>query len=340
MSARTVPVTPTSSKIDTQRERRVRRGEVLASGLLFVLACIRILRFVSGSASAASPRWSTALSFFMFLALSYFGLSIRAVRMKLRSLMRSSKAAVFLGPGALLAAALACVYVEGLPLEPRAVPYAVYLFVPAVILFREPGTSCPSSIQILTATAALWLPIEFHLLPSLPLPPPDGYDAFRLVSVVAAFFLFLVARPIGSIGYTFLLERRDFARACLALAVYAIVAAPLGLFSHFLKWNPQVTADNLLLLPVTIYLLTAVPEEFLFRGVIQNLLMRLLGPRAALLLASVVFGLAHLPDLRYVVLATFAGVAYGWVYARTGKVTASALTHAGVDWIWLLLLRW
>jgi hypothetical protein len=109
MSAKTAPVTPTSSTIDAQRERRVRRGEVLAAGLLFVLACIQILRFLSGSASAASPRLSTALSFFIFLALSYFGLSIRAVRMKLRSLTRRSNAAVFLGPGALLAAALACV---------------------------------------------------------------------------------------------------------------------------------------------------------------------------------------------------------------------------------------
>ena len=32
-----------------------------------------------------------------------------------------------------------------------------------VILFYEPSTSCPSSIENLTATAALWVPIEFHL---------------------------------------------------------------------------------------------------------------------------------------------------------------------------------
>jgi len=42
-----------------------------------------------------------------------------------------------------------------------------------------------------------------------------------------------------------------------------------------------------------------------------------------LAIGSVIFGLSHLPDPRYAVLATIAGVAYGWVYLRTGKVTAS-----------------
>ena len=55
--------------------------------------------------------------------------------------------------------------------------------------------------------------------------------------------------------------------------------------------------------------------------------------------SSIIFGLAHLPDLRYVVLATLAGVAYGWVYLATRRITASAVTHALVDWIWLLLFR-
>jgi len=55
--------------------------------------------------------------------------------------------------------------------------------------------------------------------------------------------------------------------------------------------------------------------------------------------ASVVFGLAHFPDPRYMLLAAFAGLAYGWVYERTGKITASAITHALVDAVWVVLLR-
>ena len=56
--------------------------------------------------------------------------------------------------------------------------------------------------------------------------------------------------------------------------------------------------------------------------------------------SAVIFGLAHLPDIRYALLATLAGLAYGWVYARTGRITASALTHTGVNWIWGLLLSY
>ena len=41
---------------------------------------------------------------------------------------------------------------------------------------------------------------------------------------------------------------------------------------------------------------------------------------------------AHpLYDWRYVTIATVAGIAYGIVYNRTGKVTAAAITHSLVD---------
>lgn len=59
--------------------------------------------------------------------------------------------------------------------------------------------------------------------------------------------------------------------------------------------------------------------------------------------ASTIFGLAHLnntsagfsiPNWAYALMATMAGVAYGWVWVRTSKVTASALTHMLVNLIW------
>jgi len=91
--------------------------------------------------------------------------------------------------------------------------------------------------------------------------------------------------------------------------------------------------------PEHIYLMTAVPEELLFRGIIQNACVQWIGRRRGLVAASIVFGLAHLPDFRYVFLATLAGAAYGWVYGRTERITASAITHAGVDWIWRVAFR-
>jgi len=58
----------------------------------------------------------------------------------------------------------------------------------------------------------------------------------------------------------------------------------------------------------------------------------------------VVFGLLHLlkhpthPNWGYGLLATAAGLAYGWVYQRTGKLSAAAVTHGAVDWIWSMFL--
>ena len=92
------------------------------------------------------------------------------------------------------------------------------------------------------------------------------------------------------------------------------------------------------------------PEELLFRGMIQEGFTRITNSRFAWIVASVIFGVAHvfkptglLPEQRhellglnwrYGLLATVAGLGYGWVYRRTGKVSAAALTHGLVDWLW------
>ena len=87
-------------------------------------------------------------------------------------------------------------------------------------------------------------------------------------------------------------------------------------------------------------LFIAVPEELLFRGIIQNLLEKEIGrPGLALGVAAVIFGAAHLnngpsPDWRYFLLATLAGMVYGRAYARTRNLMAPALVHTLVDVAW------
>ena len=227
--------------------------------------------------------------------------------------------------------------VVGLPIGPRAAAFGAYLTIPAVLVCAG-GAGPPNLVRVLAAAIILWLPIEFSLLPPLRLPPPDGLRAAPFAALAAGLYLFLVACPLDRIGYTFQLSRRDFRVALIATAAFAMVGVPIGLATGFLEWNPRPDAVRLAVAPIAIYLATGVPEEFLFRGLIQNALERAIG-RAALPIASIIFGLAHLPDVRYVLLATLAGVAYGWVYLATRRITASAVTHALVDWIWVLLLR-
>lgn len=82
---------------------------------------------------------------------------------------------------------------------------------------------------------------------------------------------------------------------------------------------------------------TCLPEEALFRGFIQNQLERLFaglqyGGVLAIAIASLVFGLEHYAGgLTYVLLATVAGMGYGWVYQKTGRIESSILVHFSVN---------
>jgi membrane protease YdiL (CAAX protease family) len=272
---------------------------------------------------------------FAFLTGVTMALSVTACRERLRT--RSPVLNMLAAPLTITAAIAVCCGLIGLPVLPRAAAFAAYLTLPAVLVCAG-CAGAPGLGRVLAAAVILWLPIEFDLLPQLRLPPPDGLRAAPFAALAAGLYLFLVACPLDRIGYTFQLTRRDLRLAVIATAVFAIVGVPIGLATEFLQWNPRLDVVRVVLAPLAIYLATGVPEEFLFRGLIQNALERAIG-RAALPIASIIFGLAHLPDLRYVVLATLAGLAYGWVYQATRRITASAVTHALVDWIWVLLLR-
>jgi membrane protease YdiL (CAAX protease family) len=306
----------------------------------------------NAAAHASGHAWwffVPAVALFTLLAALYFGLAVARVRLRLARLLSSAIGPLVPPAVMLVAVALYC-QVSGLSLpspffvgrgaETRSVDglaiYAAYLFLPVLVALPRARAPFPA----LLAAAALWLPLQFRLLPPVLLPATaDGSDVSRLLGLVNGLCLFLVTRPIAGVGFTFTLSAGDARRACRAFAIFAAVALPLGFATRFLAWHPDVTAVTLLALPLGIYLSTAIPEEFLFRGVVQNACTRVVEPRAALAISSVVFGLAHLPDWRYALLATFAGVAYGWVYSKTRKITASAITHTAVDWVWVLLLR-
>ena len=277
------------------------------------------------------------MALFAILTATTLALSVSRWREWFRSADWPLPLQVLAGPAAITALIAMYSAVAGGPVARRAAAYGIYLAAAAAIVAGR-ARSSPSPVQVLAAAILLWLPIEFDLLPSIRLPEPNGFRATPLIALTCGLFLFLVARPLARIGYTFRLSRRDWTLATLATLAFAVAGIPIGLATGFLAWQPRLDWVTIAVAPVAIYLATAVPEEFLFRGLIQNALEQLCG-RAGLPLASIIFGLAHLPDRRYALLATLAGFAYGWVYSRTRRITAAAITHALVDWIWVLLLR-
>jgi uncharacterized protein len=117
----------------------------------------------------------------------------------------------------------------------------------------------------------------------------------------------------------------------LLISILMLFALAIGQVRLDLKWPdlfPIWASANLLF--------TCAAEEALFRGVIQRQLQgesaSLSGVSlrgiAGLAVAAIVFGAAHFAGGWWsVVLATIAGIGYGWVYWRTRRIEASILAH-------------
>jgi uncharacterized protein len=122
--------------------------------------------------------------------------------------------------------------------------------------------------------------------------------------------------------------------------VTAVVVALIGALIRTPTTPNRITElleDPKSLLLVAIFGLTLAPlaEELGFRGFLQPLLVRSLGPAPGVLAAAVPFGLLHFPEYgnswRHALLITLAGAAFGWMRYRTGSTKASTLMHASYN---------
>ncbi len=194
------------------------------------------------------------------------------------------------------------------------------------------------------AMLALAYPVASHWLEGIWIWPQDLYIFRPLFCVCAGGYAFLVVRNLEGVGYRLLLRWRDVTEAVLNFVAFALLGIPLGMALGFI--HPHLGHVSIFLFAlrfIGIYLTVAIPEELLFRGILQNLLTKTIhkGPRGrySLILASVIFGLSHLhhapvPNWRYAIMATLAGLFYGNVFNVRGRTSASAATHALVDTVW------
>jgi membrane protease YdiL (CAAX protease family) len=232
--------------------------------------------------------------------------------------------------------------------------YALYAGVPGALIasIRAAGADpLEAPLRLTAAILVLWLPVDFGVLPRFAVPAgaARSLDLMRLIALDVGLVLFVAAAPVRDLGFRFRLDRTDARAALEGLAAFGVVGIPLALAIGFIRygWRPFDPLEWALVV-LNVYFFVGVPEELLFRGLLQNLLEKRwrgrggrIGPLAV---ASVIFGAAHLnngpaPNVRYAILAALAGLAYGWVWRRTRKITASALTHGAVDWIWVVAFR-
>jgi membrane protease YdiL (CAAX protease family) len=247
-------------------------------------------------------------------------------------------------PAALWALYLVYSWGMGIASATAATTMAVYLNMPFAVLGLWPAAE---PLVILW----IWLPLEFGIIRELLIvraPGGDLHYAFaQLLAIDAGIIAFLVWNRTPGAGYRFEWDGRIVRAGIINFIWFATIAIPIGFAIQFIRYS--FTPSKLTVAAPAfagIFLLTALPEEFLFRGLIQNWIERRTGRRwLSLIIASVIFGAAHLnnglpvPNYRYFLMATIAGIFYGRAWRTTGSLMASSSTHALVDTVWTVMFR-
>jgi uncharacterized protein len=230
--------------------------------------------------------------------------------------------------------------------------FVMFLAIPigasALYEFLPPGGAHPSTPKIcwqdVVVLAVVGLPIEFNWFYAAF--PHAGLNSLpKLLMVDVALYAFLVARPLENVGYDFRLRNRDLRIGLRELVFFAPIVIFLGVALHFITPHgglPRASAAASALL-ITFFFV-AIPEEFFFRGLLQNMLEARVGRGRSLMIAAVIFGLSHFNkpgpfNWRYVLLATIAGIFYGRAWRDRRRLLASTITHTLVDVLWVLWFR-
>jgi membrane protease YdiL (CAAX protease family) len=192
---------------------------------------------------------------------------------------------------------------------------------------------------------------------------PSRYAWVPVCLLVAA--LVLIAWSTGATRADLGLEPADMpagvrygAGAAGIILLVLIVAAVIPAANGFLHDSrAQISGGRLLYeLAVPILLLTAVPEEFAFRGVLLGSAVRLWGPWRASLITSALFGLWHIAPtlhtmsgnaevanasaslagqvlvvLGSVAITFLAGLAFCWLRLRSGSLIAPVIAHVATN---------
>lgn len=252
-------------------------------------------------------------------------------------------ALIFLAALALSAIFCAIAAAVGAWNAPLALLILMYTMLPAACAFlirrAKPPVWADFAIILL-----LWLPLEFSIGERWTPKAAQGllHMAAYGVSVTLGLLIFLVSRRLPGMKYNLPRRWRDGANLAIGFALAAAILIPLGRAIGFLDaghWPRRWASVGFQYL--VILWATALPEEILFRGLIQNSLMQRWGAKTStLLVAALIFGCAHLdngpgplPNWRYMIVATVAGVLYGKVFEKSSSVFASAGLHALVNTI-------
>jgi membrane protease YdiL (CAAX protease family) len=159
----------------------------------------------------------------------------------------------------------------------------------------------------------------------------------------------LIVRGVEGTGFGFIPNRREWRIGALHYVCFIPFGTALALLSGFARFRiPDAPWWQVMLVAAGTFLgmlwVVALGEEFFFRGLLQQWLSKWLGSSVAgLLIASVLFGLVHLPfrafpNWRFAAIAAVAGLFYGNAFRKAGGIRASMVAHALVNTTWRVFL--
>ena len=208
--------------------------------------------------------------------------------------------------------------------------------------------------------AVLWISLEYGGIGQIYLPPVHTYVSLTMLfGLLLLLYIYLVKLDFP-IGYDFRLNNKEWTTALLNFMILFLLLAVIGGQIGFVQiTNRLPTFNEITIKLVSVAFFIALPQEILFRGVLYTLIEKKLEKRKynvlwALVISSVIYGLAHINNIyapvaglsvagidlsvpwAMMLLSTLAGFFYGWVYIRTRKVTASALTHLLINMSWFI----
>jgi CAAX protease family protein len=226
----------------------------------------------------------------------------------------------------------------------------VYATVPALLLASSAGKS-PGTWQDYAAAIFIWLGVwplpPYRLLYHVfPFPSPLTHTLSILMALSTGVAAYILLRKMAGIGYAVVWRRGFLGNVIFHFVIFAAIAIPLGMRIGFLTYDPAlIFSRSHWAAAIGILFFTAWPEEFLFRGILQNSFSRTFKNQwAGLAAASVVFGFSHIlhaprPNWNYVLLATIAGMFYGRAWMKSGSLVPGTIIHFLVDTFWHVLFR-
>ena len=191
----------------------------------------------------------------------------------------------------------------------------------------------------------LWLPFEMGFL-SVPFDSSLPVDyAIILLSFFSVFITFSRSRSIILFHSSFKLSFFDLRVALVVYLILLLMIVPTGIWIGFLTFNFFEPTIMFFVQTIVVgYFLYALAEELLFRFLMFDFFKPFFSnERTIWVISSIIFGFAHINNRTvtmtglnwaYVLLSTVAGFGYGFVYLKTRKVSAAALTHALINMTW------